>query len=349
MSPKLAEATDRTEGFAPGSRASVWTHVGRFREGTIFSLLVVVVIAFALLNGRFLSGGNIRAVLLGIALLLVISTGQTVVIISRNFDLSVGSTVGLAAMTSGLILKAHPGMPIVLVFAVAIGAGVVVGIINGALITLFSIPSIILTLGMLSVVRGLVYVIAHGQQINPNDVPQRFVSLSTTSPVGIPGIVIIAVVVALVGALLLRWTRSGRSIYAVGSNPDAAVLRGLPSRSLVFGAFVLSGAAAGLGGAIFLSQYGLVQVTAGTGMELQTITAVIIGGTSVFGGAGAVLGTTLGCLLLGTIGNGFAVVGLSTFWQDTAYGLLLLIAVIADAAVRAAREARLMTRPELKL
>lgn len=330
-------------------KLAIWRRIGQFREASILALLAILLLGFRANSPSFWSSANIRGILLGVALLLVVSVGQTVVILSRNFDLSVGSTVGLSAMTVGLLLKNHPGMPSGVGFLAAIGVGAIVGVVNGVLITVLRVPSIILTLGMLSVIRGLVYAVANGQQVNPNDVPRRFVDLSITSAVGIPGIVLIAAGVAILATAALTWTRQGRSVYALGSNPDAAQLRGLPTRKIIFGTFLLSGALAGLGGAIFLSQYGLVQVNAGTGIEFQTITAVIIGGASVFGGAGTILGTTLGCLLLATIGNGLAIAGLSSFWQDTAYGGLLLVAVLADAVVRSARASRILVRPELKL
>ena len=155
-------------------------------------------------------------------------------------------------------------------FAIAVAVGVGVGLTNGLLVTYLRVPSIVLTLGMLYLVSGITYIVAHGNQVNPYNVPSGFVSLSITSPIaGIPWIVIIAFVFAVVMAAVLRWTRHGRSLYALGSNPEAAELRGLPSRRLVIATFVLSGAAAGLGGAMYLSQYGLVQVTPGPGWSCR--------------------------------------------------------------------------------
>src|SRR5205814_3121842 len=193
-------------------------------------------------------------------------------------------------MVAGLVMKAHSGLPVGLVFAIAVTVGATVGITNGLLVTYLRVPSIVLTLGMLYLVSGITYIVANGGQVNPYDVPSRFVDLSITSPIfGIPWIVIVAFVFAAVMMLVLRWMRQGRSLYALGSNPEAAQLRGLPARRIVIATFVVSGAGAGLGGAIYLSQYGLVQVNAGSGLELQAITAVIVGGVSVFGGSGTIL------------------------------------------------------------
>jgi rhamnose transport system permease protein len=322
---------------------------GQLRVGPVLVLLVTLIVLFEFVHPAFLSPDNVRAILLSVTLLLIVATGQTAVMLTRNFDLSVGSVVGLSAMTTGVVLRDHPTMPPLAAFGLACLVGVTAGLANGLLITFLRVPSIIITLGMLSVLRGVVFVVAGGFQIDPNDVPSSFVDLSITSPIGVPYIVIIALVVLALVAMVLRWTRSGRTMYAVGSNPDAAALRGLPSRRTLIIVFALSGAAAGLGGAIFLSQYGLVQVNAGTGLEFLSITAVVIGGTSVFGGSGGVLGTALGCLLLGCIGSGLAISGASGFWQDTVYGLLLVTAVVGDAVVSHVRASRALVRPELAL
>ena len=246
----------------------------------------------------------------------MLAVGETVVLLGRNFDISIGSTVGLSAMVAGLVFKADAGTSEILVFGIAVAVGATVGISNGLLITYLRVPSIVLTLGMLYVVSGITYIVARGSQVNPYNVPSGFVALSITSPIdGIPWIVIIAFAFAAVMLAVLRWTRHGRSLYALGSNAEAARLRGLPARRLVIASFALSGAAAGLGGAIYLSQYGLVQVNAGSGLELQAITAAIVGGVSIYGGSGTIFGVAAACVLLGAISNGIAVLGYSLFLQ----------------------------------
>jgi rhamnose transport system permease protein len=319
------------------------------REASIFALLAVVALAIWLQAPRFLSVANIRSIFLAIALLLVLAVGETVVLLGRNFDLSIGSTVGLSAMVAGLVFKGDAGISEALVFAIAVVVGATVGLTNGLLISYLRVPSIVLTLGMLYLVSGITYIVAHGNQVNPYNVPSGFVSLSITSPIdGIPWIVIIAFVFAAIIGAALRWTRHGRSLYALGSNPEAAQLRGLPARRLVIATFVLSGAAAGMGGALYLSQYGLVQIDAGSGLELQAITAAIVGGVSVFGGSGTILGASAACILLGAITNGIAVLGYSPFLQDTVFGGLLVVAVVANSVSRRIDLSRSLVRPELK-
>ncbi|MDO8210050.1 ABC transporter permease [Conexibacter sp. CPCC 206217] len=311
--------------------------LARAREAALAGFIVLLVIVVAAQNGDFLSGSNLRSILLDIALIAALASAQLMVMLTRNFDLSIGSTVGLAAVTVGMICQQHGALSTPVAYLIAIAVGLVVGLLNGFLIAWLRIPSIIFTLGMLSVVRGAVYLVADGGQVNSEDVPKGLTDLSTGGLLGIPPLVLIAVAVAVAVALFLRWTRSGRSVYAVGSNPDAARLHGLPvSRTIVL-VFALSGATAGLAGAMYLSRFGFAQITAGSGMELTVIAAVVVGGASIFGGSGSVAGTLLGCLLLGVIGNGFAVLGVSQYWQEAAYGALILLAVIADQRLRARR------------
>ena len=321
----------------------------RSREASIGALLVVLVVAVRLQAASYWSTSNIQIILLSIALLLVISVGELAVMIGGNFDLTVGSNVGLAAMIVGLLFKSHQGMPIVLAFVIAIAVGGIVGVINGLGIVYLRVSSVVFTLGMLSVVSGITYLVAGGNQVNPFNVPQRFVSLSLTSPFGVPWLVVIAFAFIMIVGASFRWARTGRSLYAQGSNPEAAKMRGLPARRLIVLSFVLSGVAAGLAGALYLSQYGLVQDTAGAGLELQAITIVIVGGASIYGGAGSVLGTAISCLLLGAMANGIAVLGYSTFWQDAMYGILLVLAVVGNSISRRVETSRALVRPELKL
>jgi rhamnose transport system permease protein len=344
-----APSTDRRTWKMSGNAGAFGSKIIRSREASIFALLAVLTIYVGLQAPGFVSVANMRSISLAVAIVLVVAVGESVVILGRNFDLSVGSTVGLSAMTAGLMFKNFAGLSIVLGFLIAIAVGVVVGFVNGLLITYLRVPSIVLTLGMLYALRGLIYVVAGGNQVNPYNVPPAFDSLSITSPIGIPMVVIIAFAFAgLVGAGL-RWSRPGRSLYALGSNPEAAGLRGLPARRFVIATFVLSGAAAGLGGAIYLSQYGLVQVNAATGLELQAVTAAIVGGVSIFGGAGTILGTTVSCVLLGAIANGIAVLGYSSFLQDTVYGAMLVLAVVTSSVSYRVQDSRALIRPELKL
>jgi rhamnose transport system permease protein len=200
----------------------------------------------------------------------------------------------------------------------------------------------------LSVYRGLVFIVSGGRQIDPNHVPTPLIRWSQRGPFEfqwVPWVVIIAVVVAILAAIFLKYTQRGRHIYAVGGNPDAARLRGVPVQSTIFLVYLLTGAAAGLAGILYASRFGFVNPgETGVGFELTVIAAVVIGGTNVFGGSGSVLGIFLGSLLLGTINVALSVLGVASTWQLAVYGFVILLAVTVDAVIQ--RELRRATTGE---
>jgi rhamnose transport system permease protein len=309
----------------------------RFREGGILVFLLLLVLAFSLRTPRFFSGGNFRDILLDISLLVIVAVGETMVIISRNIDLSVGSIIGFGAFVSAVLVKDYPHLSVagIVVAGIAVGAGL--GLVNGLLVAVGKLPAIIATLGTLFVYRGATFLLGQqttaGGQVYSQDLSSSFTDLATNSILGIPNLIFFAAIVALVFAYALRYTRFGRRIYAVGSNPDAAVLAGVNVRRTTLTVFVLSGALAGLASVLYASRFANITTTEASGFELQVIAAVVIGGTNIFGGSGSILGTVLGALLLGNIGNYLAVSGLSEFWQRVVQGAIILIAIIVDALI----------------
>lgn len=318
---------------ATGSTGLVDT-LAKFREVGIVVFLVLLMAVAGIAEPRFLSLGNFGNILLDISLLTIVAAGQTVVIISRNIDISVGSSLGLCAIVVGLLFKFHPGMPIVLGLFIGIALGAILGAVNGALVTQFSVPPLIATLGTLSVYRGLVFLLSGGRQVDPNDIPPPLIAMAQTSPIRVPWLVIIAFLVALVVALFLRYTRIGRDIYAVGNNPMAARLRGIEVRHVVFLVFTLTGSLAGLAGVLYAARYGTVNpADAGVGFELTVIAASVIGGANILGGSGTIVGSVLGSLLLGVLSNALAVTNVTGFYQKFAQGVVILMAVIVDATI----------------
>lgn len=317
------------------ARIDVRSVLAKFREvGVFFFLLGVVVVASAIAP-RILSPDNLRNILLDIPLLLVVAMGMTLVILSRNIDVSVGSMLGLCGMVVGLLFKSHPGFPILAGVVVGSGLGLALGAFNGALVTWMRVPAIIATLATLSIYRGITFIISGGKEINAEDIPPALIQLSQKSPVSVPWIVLLALLIAMATHLFLRYWRLGREIYAVGGNPTAARLRGIPVNRVVFLVFTLTGGFSGLAGVMYASRYAFVNPgQTGVGFELSVIAATVIGGTDVFGGSGSVLGTTLGCLLLCVLNNALIVTGLSAFWQLAVYGAMILIAVITDALIQ---------------
>jgi rhamnose transport system permease protein len=263
------------------------------------------------------------------------------VIVTRNIDLSVGSTLGLSAFVVGDLFRSQH-IPVWSGFVIAIAIGAAVGVVNGAITTLVRVPSLVVTLAMLYIIRGLDSKLVNGSIVVPGQVPHAFIEVGYQTVFGIPWLaIIVAVVVAIVG-YAMRTFRPARELYAIGSNPDAAALAGIPSARRVFVAFVTSGALAGLGGALFLALFAQVDNSAGLGYELNVVAAAVVGGVAIFGGSGTVVGAALGALLLNTIQQGLVAVRSSSFWDEAIAGGLLLAAISIDRllALRVARSLR---------
>ena len=312
--------------------------LARIREAAIVALLFIIIAAVTAIDPRFLSSFNIRSILLWVPLLTVVAMGEMMVIIIRGIDVSVGAILGFAGIVVGMIFRDNPGFNIYLGTLLGILIGAALGAINGVLIAWVKIPPVITTLGTLSVYRGFVFIVSDGRQIDPNHIPTELIRWSQRGPFGsqlIPWVVVIALAVAALVYLFLRYTKTGRNVYALGSNPDAAVLRGIPVSRTQFIVYTITGALAGLAGILYASRYGFVNPgETGVGFELTVIAAVVLGGTNVFGGSGSVIGTVLGCLLLGTINVALAVLGVAATWQLAVYGIVILLTVIIDAIIQ---------------
>ena len=309
------------------------------RELGIILALVALVLYTAASNPRFLSGQSIRDILLNTAILAVMAAGQAVVVITRNIDLSVGSVLGLSAFTVATMMSANPGLPMVVAILVGLAVGGAAGLLNGVLVRYGRVPALVVTLGTLYMFRGITYSWAGGQQVNADELPRHFLTFANDSFLGIPWLVLIALVVVGGVSLLMRTYRVGRELYAMGSSPQAAELAGIKVARNLLGAFILSGALAGLAGVLFAARFGTVDAAAGTGQELNVVAAVVVGGVAVFGGSGTVWGAGLGALLLTVIGSSLAVLDIDQFWQQAIVGALIILAICADrlVAVRIAR------------
>jgi rhamnose transport system permease protein len=305
----------------------------RFRELGIVLALVIVVGATTIDNPHFLSATNVQQILSSASIIALLAIGQTVVIITRNVDLSIGSVLGISAYATGEIYVHHPHVPLVVVFLVAFGIGVAFGTINGLIVTVARVPSLVVTLGTLYIIRGIDGAWAGGNQVNASMLPNSFNKIGYGTIAGIPYLGIIAIVAVAIAAYAMRSFRTARDFYAIGSDPDAARLAGIPVGSRVFLAFVLSGGIAGLAGAFWLSYYGSVDAIAGVGYEFQVIAAVVVGGVAIFGGSGSVLGAALGALLLNTINSALVVVNVSSFWSTALAGALLIAAIAFDRLI----------------
>jgi rhamnose transport system permease protein len=328
-----------------GARARRMTErVFRIRELGILVVLVALIGVTGILEPRFLETGSLRNLALNASIFAILAAGQTLVLITRNVDLSVGSVLGLSAYLAGDLLSNNQGLPLPLVFLAGMALGAACGLFNGALVTWGRVPALVVTLGTLYIFRGIAFLWTDGKQINAETLPDSFLNLGTDSLLGVPILVIIALVVLVLVGQWLRDYRAGRELYAIGSNPDGARLAGVRSDRRVLTAFVLAGALAGLGGVLFAARFGTVDATAGTGYELTVIAAAVVGGVAIFGGTGSVYGAALGALLLGTITSSLIVLRVEAFWQQAAIGALLLVAITIDRLLALRVDAALRRR-----
>ena len=301
----------------------------RAREAGIALLIVIVIAITAIKNSHFLDANSLQQLLSGAALIALLGVGETLVIITRNVDLSVGSVLGLSAYIVGDLFKYHH-IPVWSGFVVAIGIGAVCGVVNGFVVAVMRVPSLVVTLGMLYVIRGIDGVIVSGDRIDPYSIPKAFTAVGYRNLFGIPWLAIIVAVVVVVAGYAMRSFRSSRELYAIGSNPDAAALAGIPIERRVFSAFVISGTLAGLAGALFLALHTQIDNSGGLGYELTVVAAVVVGGVAIFGGSGTVVGAALGAVLLNTINQALVASRVSAFWNQAIAGALLLAAIAFD-------------------
>jgi rhamnose transport system permease protein len=306
------------------------------RESGILVMIVLFCLAVGAAKPQFLTLESLRIVLLLTPLILIGAMGQMLVIVARHVDLSIGSMLGFSAMVTGMMFKFYPEIWWPVGFIVAIGVGATLGLINGALVTVFRLPAIIVTLGTLNLYRGLTYIVSNAKQIDRQYVPSALKEMSQTSPIlGIPWIIFISFGVALLTYAFVMHTRLGRQIFALGSNPVAAPLRGVRVVPVTLLVFALSGALSGLAGILYASRWGFVNPSnTGAGFEFQVIAAVVIGGVSINGGVGTVLGTVLGVLLLGCVAAALPLLGIAGTTQSAIYGAVILIALLIDRTVR---------------
>jgi rhamnose transport system permease protein len=277
----------------------------------------------------FFGASNLRDLALNTAPVLLVALGMTMVILVGEIDISVGSQFAVCSVAAGLLAKA--GVPIGLVPLIVIAIGAVLGSVNGFLVGTLGLPSIIVTLAMLVAWRDALRWATEGAWVQ--DLPASFQWFGVAPGVAQALIVVIAIAVLVVSGWALRNLKSGRNLYAVGSDDEAARLAGIDSKRVTLGVFVVMGGLVGLAAVLNAVRFNAVPSNAGIGLELQAVAAVVVGGTAITGGRGTVLGTLLGVLLLGTIGTAMTYVGISPFWGRAIQGLIILLALVADAAL----------------
>lgn len=326
MSLPAGAATEGSTGRARGALRRFLARRGQDSSLGLLAILIVLAVVLSFVSPYFLTATNLLNIGRGIAIVGIVAVGETIVIISGGFDLSVGSTMAAAGMAAGWLVT--QGVPLPLAFAAALLIGIVVGLLNGIIISYGRINPLIATLATLAIVRGLSYVISGGRELVISD--PAFQAFGVGTLFGIPYIVILLVATFALVAWLMPRTRFGRYAYAIGSSATAAQRAGVPVKRWRLAFYVTSGLLSAVAGLVFVARTGNAQPSAALGIELDVITAVILGGTSLAGGRGKVWGTFIGLMLLGVVNNGLILAGVPAFWQQVVKGAILLIAVLYD-------------------
>ena len=318
--------------------------LGRFRpeqirELVLILLILLVIVFFGFQISNYLSARMFNRISASAAIIAVLAMAQTLVVLTRNIDLSVGSIVGCTAYFVGKQLADNNEMDPFIALLMSIGLGAILGGFNGFLVAFGRVPAIIVTLGTLALYRTILVEYSDAQTITTMMLPQWLLDLPRTNIVSygrmhLRLMVGVMLVVLLIFQLILKYLPYGRRLYAIGSNPEAARIAGIPSQRNVFLAFVLCGSLAGLAGFMYLARFGNITVVAGLGFELKSVAAVVVGGINIFGGSGTVFGALLGAILIDLLDNSLIRwLAISEFWRDAMLGMLILLAVGADAVV----------------
>jgi rhamnose transport system permease protein len=321
---------------------SALTSLAKARELPVALALVALVVGTYLVNPLFLSAQSVKDLMLNSTIMVILAVGQALVVITRNVDLSVGAILGLVAYGTATLFEAIPGVPIAVVFVVGVLFGALLGAVNGLLVTLAKVPALVITLGTMYAFRGALVNWAGSKQYFSGDQPKAFGRLSVDTLFGLPLITILAIAVVVATGVFMAFRRKGRDLYAIGSDPDAAALFGIPVTRRVLAAFIASGALAGLAGVLYTSRYNAVGALTGSGLELDVVAAVVVGGVAIFGGSGTVAGAALGAVLLSTITSSLTATRVDKFWQQAIVGVLILAAIVIDrvATIRSAAKLR---------
>ncbi len=305
--------------------------IGRARQAAILVVLVLLLLATELDNHRFLSSQGIKDLLLDAAILMLVAVGQAVVVITRNVDLSVGSVLGISAFAAADLLAGGANPAWAVAAAILLGAGF--GLVNGLLVSFGQVPALVVTLGMLYVVRGLDSIWVGPREITSQSLPAGYTDFGHGGLGPIPYLALIAAAATVAVGFYLARYRSGREFYAIGSNAQAARLAGIGLRKRVVAAYIFAGALAGLAGALYVARFAYVDATTGGGYELTVISAVVVGGVAMTGGVGSVYGAALGALLLTSINSVLPALNVSSVWEEAIDGFLLLVAIAVDRIV----------------
>ncbi len=318
-----------------------------FRELGLVLFILALCAIVQVLNPSFLTPKNIDNLLTNTAIIIILSIGMMVVILTEGIDLSIGATIALTGMVVALHIKNVPTLSPVIAVLEGIAAGILCGAVVGVLVAKVNVLPIIASLGMCYVYRGAVFLISGGQWVSAHQMSAQFKNMATGSVLGINNLVLIAFVVFLIAVYFLGYTRTGRRFYAVGSNVEAARISGISASSTKLLAYTIMGGLAGLAGVLWVSKFASAQPDTATGYEVNIIAACVIGGVSISGGSGKAVGVLLGSLLIGIINNALPLINISEFSKNAIQGTIILGAVILNTLVKRRAEWQTLVRRKL--
>ncbi|QGG80484.1 ABC transporter permease [Litorivicinus lipolyticus] len=300
------------------------------RETLLAIVIIAMVAAIATVTPEFIAPSNLLAAYTDTSILIILAMGQMLVIVTRAIDLSVAATVALTGMVMAMVNTQMPELPLIALLPLGIALGLVLGLVNGLLVWKLGIPAIVVTLGTMSIYRGLVFLISDGAWVNAHEMTASFIDLPRSSFLGIQGFAWVSILVIALTYVFVNKRQVGRELFAAGNNPTAAFYTGIDVGRSQFIAFAVSGMLAGVCGYLWVARYAVAYVDVALGFELQVIAACVIGGVSIAGGIASVTGCLLGALFLGVINNALPVIDVSPFWQMAISGAVIVIAVVAN-------------------
>lgn len=341
----MSQSAGMTSVLFPGTRSGAIGRLSRARELRLVVALIAIGIAVTLREPRFLQASNLEQVALSATLVCIVAIGEALVIIARQVDLSVGAIVAMSSFVSASWLEANPDGALIVVFLIGCAVGLVMGAGNALLVALFRIPAIVATLGTLAIYRGGVIVYAGGRQISATVLPDSYGHIAEVAFLGVPILVWLAILLTVAFGLAARFTQTGRNLYALGSNPEGARFAGIGEGRHIALVFVNSGLLCGLVGVLWGARFGTVDAVIAPDLNLQAISAVVVGGVSIFGGSGSVYGAAIGAVIFAVLQNGVQLLGINQFWLQAVVGAAILVTVFFYSLFgRRAEQAERMSR-----
>ncbi|MDR2553200.1 MAG: ABC transporter permease [Treponema sp.] len=306
----------------------------KFRELGLVFFIILVSAVIQMRNREFLTLANINNILTNTAILAILSVGMMMVLLTGGIDLSVGAVIAFSGMVTALTVRSYAALPVPLLILESIAVGAAAGLVTGILVARFSILPIIASLGLMNVIRGLTYIVSKGAWVSAYQMPEHFKGLATGKILGVNNLIVIALCIYAAFYYFINFTRTGRRIYAVGSNPEAAEVIGLPKKRIITLVYVLMGSLAGLAGVLWVTKFASAQGDTAAGYEMNVIASCVLGGVSVSGGRGKVAGLVLGVILFGILANALPLIKVSPFWQQAIQGFVILAAIITNVLIK---------------